>query len=159
MGIPITGSFQRYQWYWYDSTDGSLEPIPTATGRSLRGIDYEEDPNYTGLLVVKVNDGLCDGFSAPFSLATVGIPSADHVFQIYPQPASGSFRLQLPPHIDTRAHVSIIDLQGKVIRDFGFMQCIDCQDFDILVEPGIYFLTIEQVGSRWARKIIFSKKE
>jgi hypothetical protein len=158
-GIPQTQRFASYQWYWLDTSDMSLIPLVGARGQSLAGTGYENDPNYTGFLVVEVNDGLCTGQSEPFDLATVGIASFASDFMLYPQPSSGTFYLELPPAFSSGFRLIIQDLQGRVVRDFGFMQNINSQFVMGDIPGGMYLLIIEQPGKRWSQKIIFSKKE
>ncbi|MEZ4687591.1 MAG: T9SS type A sorting domain-containing protein [Bacteroidia bacterium] len=160
MGHPATSSgFLSYQWYWYDSTDQSLTPLAVATAQSLAGINYENDPNNTGVLVVQVSDALCSGFSEPFSLATTGISVGENSFRIYPQPATNHFRLELPEELQAGFSLWLTDINGKKVLDFGVVQYADNHEFTIDVPAGVYMLNLEKGGKRRVEKILFSKKE
>ena len=142
----------------YTSAKGDDNPLPSwltfnANSRTFSGIPQASD---AGTLSIKVtaSDGnggtVSDRFNITIKEAVLGIP-AEESFSIYPNPASGYFKLA---DATTELNgISLVSTSGKVVRNYPIAQ--DGR-YDVSgLGKGIFFVFTEgDKGQRYAGRIV-----
>ena len=85
----------------------------------------------------------------------VGIKESKEVslndIHLYPNPSKGIFNLESPLEL-AGAQVSILDISGKVIREFRVIS--NSEQFEINAPKGIYFIQINLQGHILVKKLV-----
>lgn len=78
--------------------------------------------------------------SAP---SPVLMPTIDP-FKVFPNPTNESVKIIAPEEWDSKVNIQMIDLHGKLIKEYGMQEKIYQIEFDASVAPGNYFLNFYQ---------------
>ena len=86
------------------------------------------------------------------------VPDGDEL-SIYPNPATTNLTIKFETESTEIAHVKIIDLTGKIVKDFSkdlvLENGIYKGQLDIeTLKPGIYFVRVEQQDTVFSKKLI-----
>lgn len=78
--------------------------------------------------------------SAP---SPVLMPTIDP-FKVFPNPTNESVNIIAPEEWDSKVNIQMIDLHGKLVKEYGMQEKIYQIEFDATVAPGNYFLNFYQ---------------
>jgi aminopeptidase N len=111
------------------------------------------DPDKWILRKVELNQGLPVG---------VDTNPLDDNFRIYPNPFSSELTIQLDKSFATNADISVLDINGKVIRSYHDITSQKIywngeNMFGVNVEPGIYFVRGISKSGVWLKKVTLLK--
>ncbi len=151
--ISIPGSFNTYQWYIYGN------PInPSQTSSSI----HVKSPGFYRCMVTDANG--CSNFSSglfvsmpcvvlpdPIQKLTANQPNFE--FEVYPNPSSGIFNIEMTEEYKKPFHVSVTDLLGKSLieetsKNYQFV--INLSTF----QKGIYLLKINDGSKSAVMKLV-----
>lgn len=65
-------------------------------------------------------------------------------FKVFPNPTKESVKIIAPEEWDSKVNIQMIDLHGKLIKEYGMQEKIYQIEFDASVAPGNYFLNFYQ---------------
>lgn len=65
-------------------------------------------------------------------------------FKVFPNPTNESVQIIAPEEWDSKVNIQMIDLHGKLVKEYGMREKIYQIEFDVSVAPGNYFLNFYQ---------------
>ncbi|MDP3928525.1 MAG: HYR domain-containing protein, partial [Bacteroidota bacterium] len=146
--LSANANFEFYQWY------RNNEPIAGATNKTL-------DVTQSGIygLVVR-NSSACVNGSDPFPLGVAlgnsGIVKDENLFNVYPNPTSAMFYIELKGISSKGTQVVIMDMLGKEISNFQATS--DVMEIDALnFAPGTYYVRVQQADKLLVKPIVIVK--
>jgi hypothetical protein len=146
--LSANANFEFYQWY------RDNEPIAGATNKTL-------DVTQSGIygLVVR-NSSACVNGSDPFPLGVAlgnsGIVKDEDLFNVYPNPSSAKFFIELKGITSNGTQIKIIDMLGKEISSFE--ATADVIEIDaISYAPGTYYVRLQHADKLLIKPIVIVK--
>ena len=146
--LSANANFEFYQWY------RNNELIVGATNKTL-------DVTQSGIygLVVR-NSSACVNGSDPFplgvSLGSSGIAKDENLFNVYPNPSSAKFYIELKGITSNGTQIKIIDMLGKEISSFE--ATADVIEIDaISYAPGTYYVRLQHADKLLIKPIVIVK--
>jgi len=139
----LTANESGAQYQWIECNTGS--PL---VGDTNQRFTATSNGNYA---VIITQNG-CSDTSSCFELTYVGMDEFSEKFVgVYPNPNNGSFTIEL--HNSTIARLHILNLQGQVVYQSG-SESEERVEVNLDVDPGIYFLQIENENGMVTKKIV-----
>jgi hypothetical protein len=140
--------YNSYQWYRNNVL------MPGATGKTLT---VTQSGVYG--LVVRNTSGCING-SDPYAIGTTGVGSGlvkdKDMFNVYPNPSSGIFYIELKGMDVKGSRITIIDMLGKEVRSFEpDKDLIEMNVVDFA--PGTYFVKMENGNKFMVKPLVIAK--
>lgn len=90
-----------------------------------------------------------NGFLQPDGIFPVSPPSPVLMptidpFKVFPNPTTEGVKIIAPEDWDSMVTIQLIDLQGKLVKEYDMQDKIYQMEFDVSVAPGNYFLNFYQ---------------
>ena len=139
-----TGSGLSYQWFL---GDGGKE------NSASFNYTYKLPGNYTARLVVISDKGCRSESTQSVSVTPTGIHMDEYQITAYPNPSNGILKLDLTAMPEGVHHVSIRDMQGKVVRKFDLE---GARSHELNLEeltPSTYLLDVLGAGKVYTIKV------
>lgn len=135
-------------YQWFDCTN--QEPIAGETSPSLAILS-------TGFYSVIITKGNCVDTTECSSIASSQeILDIENAIQIYPNPSSGNFVIDISEMEIPNAQVEIFDLNGRMIlrKELGMVE-----EVDLGGEPeGVYVVKIKTEKRSWGKRVVLVKE-
>ncbi len=141
-------------WYPFPGQEVLTGPNPgdkigQIATESLFSGDYAfaiDDPNREDVLE---NPPACD---AATGIEDLNLSNKNSLINIYPNPSTGIFQLQVPEHFKGEFEISIYNLEGRTI--FNETQAIETPIDLSGIEAGIYNISVRNETQAWSEKIV-----
>lgn len=147
-GITISANnaiADEYQWL---DCSNNYAPIAGATNK-----DYTATLN--GSYAVQLKENNCTDTSRCVEVKTIGLEElkALNQVQIYPNPGSGVFVLNIGDLSPSEVRLTIYDVKGKLVRIIERLK-MNHTRFELNVAPGVYFVNVQTKSKTKEVKLI-----